>query len=159
MRTQLKRRRQKKTDYKLRIGLLKSGTPRIVIRKTNSYLIVQVVQTTEAQDKILNGVTSKDLIKKGWDEKFKGSLKSIPASYLTGLLLAKKIGKGKFILDLGMTRTLSGSRIYAVAKGLIDGGLNVNLNEKVFPSKERLEGSHLREELKVNIEKVMRGLK
>ena len=124
MRVQKKRRKQNKTDYKLRIGLLKSSIPRIVIRKTNKYLIVQAVETEEAKDKIINGINSKDLLKNGWDKKLEGSLKSMPAAYLTGLLMAKKTGKGNFILDIGMAKHLKGSRICAVAKGLVDGGLN-----------------------------------
>ena len=140
LRTMKRRRRERKTDYKLRKGLLSSDVPRIVIRKTNKYFIVQVITSNEAQDKVVAGVTSKDLIKKGWDSEKWGSLKSIPAGYLTGLLLAKKIGKGKFIIDLGMMRTISGSRIFAVVKGLVDGGLDIPVNKEVFPSEERING-------------------
>ena len=88
-----------------------------------------------------------------------GSLKSIPAGYLTGLLLAKKLGEGKYIMDLGMTRTLKGSRVFAVVKGLIDGGLNIPANEVVFPSEERLNGEHLKDGLKDMIIKVKGKLK
>ena len=147
-----KRRRENKTDYKLRMGLLKSEKPRIVIRKTNKYLIVQIVESYEAQDKVIMGVTSKDLLKSGWDKKFSGSLKSIPAAYFTGLLLAKKVGKGEFIVDVGMIRTVHGSRIFAVVKGLIDGGLKINANKSAFPSDERLKGQHLKPEVKKMIE-------
>jgi len=154
LRTMKRRRRERKTDYKLRKGLLSSDVPRIVIRKTNKYFIVQVITSNEAQDKVVAGVTSKDLIKKGWDQKNGGSLKSIPAGYLTGLLLAKKIGKGKFIIDLGMMRTISGSRIFAVVKGLVDGGLDIPVNKEVFPSEERINGEHLKPGLKEMITKV-----
>ena len=153
-RTVRKRRRENKTDYKLRTNLLKSGTPRIVIRKTNKYFIVQVVESNEAQDKVIMGVTSKDLIEKGWNEKFGGSLKSIPAAYLTGLLLAKKIGKGKFIVDVGMARTVNGSRIFGVVKGLIDGGLHINADKKAFPAEVRLKGEHLKADVKKMIGEV-----
>ena len=149
-----KRRREHKTDYLLRLNLLKSEKPRIVIRATNKYFIVQAVESKESQDKILMGVTSKDLIKNGWDKKFSGSLKSIPAGYLTGMLLAKKLKKGEFIVDLGMARTISGSRISAVLKGLIDGGLKISADEKFFPGQERLEGQHLKEEIKNMIKKI-----
>lgn len=158
LRTEKRRRRECKTDYKLRKGLLTSGIPRIVVRRTNRYYIVQAVESSEAQDKIITGVTSKDLLKNGWDAKKAGSLKSIPAGYLTGLMLAKKLGKGKYIVDLGMARTLSGSRVFSVVKGLIDGGLDINANEKVFPSEERLNGEHLSEDVKKIIAKVKGGL-
>jgi len=154
-----RRRRESRTDYKLRTGLLKAGIPRIVVRRTNKYFILQAVESNEAQDKVIATVTSKDLSKNGWDAKAGGSLKSIPAGYLTGLLLAKKLGKGKFIMDLGMARTESGSRVFAVVKGLIDGGLDISADEKAFPSEERLNGEHLKDDVKAMIGKVKEGLK
>ncbi len=160
MRIQKKRRKQGKTDYKLRLRLLKSDIPRIVIRKTNRYIIVQLVESNEARDKVISGVTSKDLLKQGWNEKFSGSLKSTPAGYLTGLLMAKKIkDEGKVILDLGMQKTIKGNKIYAVVKGLVDGGVNLNTGEGIFPSEERLNGEHLKPELKSIIKSVMEKLK
>lgn len=172
-----RRRKENKTDYKLRTGLLKSGMARIVVRRTNKYFIVQVVESNEAQDKVIAMVTSKELLKNGWDVKMGGSLKSIPAGYLTGLLFAKKLsathgtptkkgtkapassGKEKYIMDLGMARTLKGSRVFAVVKGLIDGGLYISANEEVFPSEEKLNGEHLKDDVKVMIAKVREGLK
>jgi large subunit ribosomal protein L18 len=155
LRTQKRRRRECKTDYKLRLNLLKSGVPRIVVRTSNKYFTVQIVESDEGQDKVLSTVTSKDLIKHGWDVKFAGSLKNIPAAYLTGLLLSKKVdSKQKYIIDLGMTRTQPGNRSYAVLKGLVDGGVNVNVNEKVFPSDDRIQGEHLKDDVKKVISKV-----
>ena len=153
-----RRRKENKTDYKLRTGLLKSGLARIVVRRTNKYFIVQAVESNESQDKVIATVTSKDLLKNGWDAKKGGSLKSIPAAYLTGLLLAKKVGKGKFIVDLGMARTESGSRVFAVVKGLIDGGLDISADESVFPSEDRLNGEHLKDDVKAMVAKVKGGL-
>jgi len=157
-RTLKRRRREGRTDYKSRLGLLKSGVPRIIIRKTNKYFIVQKVESHEAQDKVVMTVSSKDLLKNGWDKKKVGSLKSIPAGYLTGLLVAKKLkSKSKHIVDLGMARTVNGSRIFAVVKGLIDGGLNISANEKAFPSEDRIAGKHT--ELGDMIVKIMEKLK
>ena len=68
-----RRRLEAKTDYKLRLGLLKSEKPRLVIRKTNSYIIAQIVETEIAQDKIVVGTTSKSLIEKGWPKEKIGS--------------------------------------------------------------------------------------
>tara|TARA_Y100000310_G_scaffold265631_1_gene276760 strand:- start:3314 stop:3802 length:489 start_codon:yes stop_codon:yes gene_type:complete len=156
LRTLKRRRRENKTDYKLRRGLLTSGTPRIVIRITNKYFIVQAVESKESQDHVLAGVTSKDLLNKGWDIKKSGSLKSIPAGYLTGLLLAKKLGTNnkKFIMDLGMIRTIKGSRVFSVVKGLLDGGIKTSADEKVFPREERISGEHLKDDVKEMISKV-----
>ena len=158
LRKMKRRRKENKTDYKLRTGLLKSGIPRIVVRRTNKYFIVQAVESNEAQDKVIATITSKELLKNGWDVKSSGSLKSIPAGYLTGLLFAKKIGSGKFIIDLGMARTEAGSRVFAVVKGLIEGGLDISANEEVFPSEERLSGEHLKENVKKIITKVKEKL-
>lgn len=137
-----RRRRENKTDYKARRLMLTSEIPRIVVRRTNKYFILQAVESHEAQDKVLATMTSKELLKNGWDVKAGGSLKSIPAGYLVGLLFAKKLKSGKYIMDLGMARTLKGSRVFAVVKGLIDGGLNISADAKVFPSEERLNGEH-----------------
>ena len=161
LRISKRRRRESKTDYKLRLGLLKSGKARVVVRRTNKYFIVQAVESKEAQDKVLVGVSSRDLLKQGWDAKMAGSLKSLPAGYLTGLLFAKKVGDNKkeFLIDLGLNRTIHGNRIYAVVKGLVDGGLKVNVgDEKVFPSAERLAGEHLKPEVKEIVMKVKEKL-
>jgi len=157
LRTQKRRRRENKTDYRARRILLVSGMPRIVVRVTNKYFILQAVESNEAQDKVLATITSKDLLKNGWDEKKKGSLKNIPAGYLTGILMAKKLGKGKYIMDLGMARTGKGGRIFSVVAGLLEGGLDIPANDKVFPSEDRLMGEHAG--LKDMVTKVKGGLK
>ena len=150
-----RRRREGKTDYKLRLNLLKSGIPRIVIRKTNKYFLVQAIESNEAQDKVTAGLRSYALLKEGLDKKYSGSLKSIPAGYLTGLLFAKKLkNKQEYIADLGMTRTIPGNRIYSVLKGLIDGGAKIKAGETVFPSEERLNGEHLKEDTKATFNKL-----
>ena len=159
LRTMKRRRRENRTDYKARRILLESGIPRIVVRRTNKYFILQAVESSEAQDKVVATVTSKELLKNGWDAKAGGSLKSIPAGYLTGILMAKKLQKGKYIMDLGMARTLKGSRVFSVVRGLIDGGLDVPADEKVFPSEDRLNGEHLKPEVRDMIAKVREGLK
>ncbi len=159
LRTIRRRRRENKTDYKLRMGLLKSALQRIVIRRTNKYFIVQVVESEEAKDKVVFGITSKDLIESGWNEKFAGSLKSIPAAYLTGYLAAKKIKKENYIIDLGMAMNQNAGRNYAVIAGLIEGGLKIKADEKIFPPKDRLMGEHLKPELKEMISKVKANIK
>jgi len=154
-----RRRRERKTDYKLRLNLLKSGNPRIVIRKTNKHFTVQAVESNEAQDKITLGLTSQVLLKEGLDKKYSGSLKSIPAGYLTGLLFAKKLGtKQEYIIDFGMTRTIPGNRTYSVLKGLIDGGAKIKTGETVFPTEERINGEHLKDDVKSAFNKLKEKL-
>lgn len=140
----LKRRRfESKTDYSARIRILQSEKPRIVVRRTNRYIVVQLVESTLAQDKVLVSVSSRDLVSHGWPAALSGSLKSLPAAYLTGLLLAQKM-KGKatdVIFDIGMQRNASGGRLYAVLAGLIEGGISIPHNASVLPSAARLEAS------------------
>jgi large subunit ribosomal protein L18 len=154
LKTIKRRRLECKTDYAMRLNILKSQFPRIVIRRTNKYFIAQIAKSVAAQDKIILGVTSKDLIDYGWDSKAIGSLKSIPAGYLTGYLLAKKAKDGEYIIDLGMAINHKKGRLFAVIAGLKAGGLNVHANEEVFPSEEKLLGEGLKPELKTMISKV-----
>ena len=149
MRRTIKRRRQEhRTDYARRIRLLKSGAPRIVLRKTNRYFIAQYVGSREAQDTVEAGITSSELLKHGWPAKFKNSLKSTPAAYLTGLLLGKMISdkKEKPIVDFGMMRTIQKNRLFAFLKGLKDAGVKIECDEKDFPSEDRINGKHLKED-------------
>jgi large subunit ribosomal protein L18 len=138
-----RRRLERKTDYQKRLALLKSETPRLVIRRTNRYILMQIVESDLAQDKIILSVDSKELLALGWPEQNMGSLKGREAAYLTGLLIAKK-AKSKFkslILDMGMQRNVHKSRIYAALKGAIDGGLEVPCDAKALPSQERIESN------------------
>ena len=148
MKTLKRRRKEHKTDYGKRIKLLKSGKPRVVFRKTNKYIISQYITSSEARDKVELAANSKELLKLGWPEKNKGSLKSIPASYLTGYLIGKKILKRKLeepIVDFGMIRAIHKTRVYGFLKGLIDAGVNVKYDEKTFPAPEKIEGGNLKE--------------
>ena len=82
-----RRRREGKTNYSKRIMLLKSERPRVVFRRSNKYVAGQYVESHDAQDKVIFGVDSRELLKYGWPEESKGSLKSVTASYLTGYLI------------------------------------------------------------------------
>jgi len=138
-RTIRRRRKEGKTDYKARFGFLKSGMPRVVVRRTNRYVIAQIISSDVAQDKVIAEVNSKELLSKGWPKELAGSLKSLPACYLAGYLLGKKskdIQKG--ILDIGLQRSISKNRIYSFLKGLVDSGFEIAHDEKVFPSDEML---------------------
>ncbi len=150
MRTQKRRRKERKTDYLKRLKLLKSEKPRVVFRKTNRYVIAQYILSEEAKDKIIFGRNSKELMKFGWPKEFEGSLKSIPASYLLGFLIGKKIIKDKLempIIDFGMIRPLHKSKIYAFQKGLIDYGVKIKSSKKeIFPEEERIIGKNLKKD-------------
>jgi len=156
-RTIRRRRKEAKTDYKARFALLKSGKLRLVVRKTNRYIIVQVVESNIAQDKTLMRVSSKDLLEKSWPKEKEGSLKSLAAAYLTGFLLAKQYGDKikEIVLDTGLHRTVHGSRIFAVVKGALDGGLTIAHNPKALPNIERIKTSN---KSSVDLEKIKEKL-
>lgn len=139
MRTIRRRRLENRTDYRARFGLLKAETPRLVIRKSNRYITVQLVASETAQDKVIASAISKELITKGWPEAKSGSLKSLSASYLTGMLLASKVKKTnkEAILDMGMYR--KGLRIFAALRGAIDGGLTIPHSPEALPKEEALK--------------------
>lgn len=155
LRTQKRRRKENKTDYKNRLNLLKSGLKRIVVRQTNKYFLIQLVESFEAKDKVIVSVSSRDLLKEGFNKKYIGSLKSIPAGYSTALLFSNKINKNEnYIIDIGMARNIYGNRNSAVIKGLVDGQVKINVDKKVFPTNERLEGNHLKDDVKKEFEKI-----
>lgn len=137
-----RRRREDRTDYRQRLRLLKSGEPRLVIRKSQRNTICQIITYDKNGDKVLVSADSKELKKYGW----KGHTGNIPAAYLTGYLCglrAKKSKTGKAVLDLGLYNSVKGSRLYAAMKGAVEAGINVPHSEEIVPTKSRLEGKHI----------------
>jgi len=142
MRMHHKRRRLQKTDFKKRLGLLKSGKPRLVIRKSLENIRVQFIGFSAGGDKTTASAFSAELGKLGW----KSGLGNLPAAYLTGLLAgtrAKKAGISEAVFDLGLQTSTKGSRIYASLKGVVDAGLSVPHSEEILPSEERISGKHI----------------
>ena len=145
-----RRRREAKTDYVKRIKLLKSNSPRLVFRKTNKYLIAQYIISKEAKDEIKLGGNSKELLKFGWPKEFLGSLKSISAAYLLGVLMSKKIKEKKLekpIVDFGMIKMIHKTKTYAFLKGLKDSGLDISCDDKFCPDDNRLKGEHMKNKI------------
>ncbi|MFH1779967.1 MAG: 50S ribosomal protein L18 [Candidatus Micrarchaeota archaeon] len=142
-----KRRRKEKTNYAKRLALLKSEKPRLVVRKTNAYIIAQIVVFDEKGDKTITSTSSKELNKYG----FKGK-SNTPSAYLTGFLAGKKaLSKGvkELVLDLGLYPVIKGSVIFAAQKGAVDAGLKSNYSQEILPSEDRLTGKHLKQETSV----------
>ncbi len=141
-----RRKREGRTDYKLRLGLLKSGKLRIVIRKALKNILLQIVEYSPDGDKILLSVHSNSLKKFGWDL-HRGN---VPAAYLTGLLCGKLAVEKKIEetnLDLGLYRSVKGSVQYAAVKGMLDSGLKIKCSKEVLPTEERLEGKSVSEDV------------
>lgn len=137
-----KYKREGKTNYHKRLSLLKSNLPRLVIRISSKNILAQLVQYEPSGDVVLSAVSTKSLEKLGW----KASKTNIPAAYLLGYLLSKKSASkvSKAILDSGEAHSVAQSRIYAAVKGVVDGGIEVPMGEDIFPSEERISGSHVK---------------
>ena len=60
--------------------------------------------------------------------------------------LGKKAQEKKIkeaLLDLGLQTSSKGGRIYALVKGAADAGLDLGMDKEIFPSEERINGSHI----------------
>ncbi len=141
-------RRENKTNYDKRLNMLKSGSLRVVFRKSNRYVQAQLIESVESRDKVIVNISSKELLEYGWPKESSNSLKSIPASYFTGLVIAHKIDEKTksqgLIVDFGMYRNVHKSKLYAFIKGLQDGGIKITTKKEIFPDEERLKGVHLK---------------
>ncbi len=138
----LKRRREKKTDYKQRLALLKSGKIRAVVRRSLNNTHIQFVDYAKTGDKVLAEVMSKHLKKYGW--KFHGGC--IPAAYLTGLLAGLKARKSNIneaILDAGVQTSVKGNAVYAAVFGIKQSGVSIPLGST--PDYGRISGKHIAE--------------
>ncbi len=137
-----RRRREGKTDYYQRTRLIVADVPRMVVRKTNRHIIVQLVTAEMDGDRTLVAANSAELEQYG----YKGSMVNTPAAYLTGMLFAvkaKKAQQDSAVLDIGLNRATPGARVFAALKGAVDAGLDIPYGEEILPSEERLKGAHI----------------
>jgi len=142
-RVHFRRRREGKTDYRVRLRLLRSGEPRAVVRFSGRRIRVSIVQYDPVGDRVVAVAESAELGPIGFPA---SSLSSTPAAYLTGYLAglrSKSAGAESVVLDAGIRRPTEGGRLAAALKGLLDSGLAVPHGEGGFPSAERLGGAHL----------------
>ncbi len=137
----MKRRRIQRTDYVQRLGLLKSGKPRLVLRRYLNNVRAQVIISEEPGDKTVVEVVSKNLRKYGW----MGHGGNLPSAYLTGYLAgAKAMEKGikEAVVDIGLHKSIRASGLYAAAMGARDAGMKINIGENALPSADRVSGNH-----------------
>jgi len=138
----------------------KYNTPkyRLVVRISNKDVTAQIVYAQLSGDKVLSSAYAKELKKYG----AKAGLTNYAACYATGLLLARRLlaqvkladkypgvkeanGEDKVVehsddgprpfralLDIGLARTSTGARIFAILKGALDGGIDVPHKETRF---------------------------
>lgn len=137
-----RRRREGRTDYKLRRALIISGRPRAVVRLSNDHVYVQISEARPHGDVVKASASSKELSKLGW----RGGTGNLPSAYLTALLAGRRAlanGVKDAILDIGLRSITKGSRVSAALKGLADSGLTIPHSPEVLPDKQRLSGGHI----------------
>ena len=151
---QFKRRLRTRTDYEARKDLLSGEVPRLVIRKTNRYMMAQIVNSKNGQDMVVSTTTSRELPAYGFPETF--SMKNLAAAYLTGFLAASKSKKSvkKAVLDIGMLKSTKGNRLYAALRGAVDAGLDIPHSKEILPSMEDIKSK-----TKADIDKVTAKIK
>ncbi|MEM3730908.1 MAG: 50S ribosomal protein L18 [Candidatus Bathyarchaeia archaeon] len=137
-----RRRREGKTDYRVRKALILSGKPRLIARKTLKNTIAQIIVAKSEGDQVLASAHSRELIKYGW----KAPRENSPAAYLTGLLCGLKAraeGVEEAILDIGLHSPSKGARVFAILKGALDAGIQIPHSEEKLPDEARIRGEHI----------------
>lgn len=149
-----RRYRERKTDYRLRLKLLRGKKPRIVVRKSLKATRVQFVEYNPQGDKILVSAISNELIKEyGW----KYSVATTPAAYLTGLLAGKRAkdnGIKRGVLDIGLYNPIIGSKVFAALKGILDAGVECPHDAEILPKEDRIHGTHLNKDIKPIVDEI-----
>jgi len=170
---------------------------RLVARLTCTRVIAQVVYATIQGDRIVAGADSRELKRYGLETGLTNYAACYATGLLLARRLLNKTGLDKLyagakkvdgeaydvsndhkenqrrpfkaVLDVGLTRTTTGARIFGVLKGACDGGLNVPHSNKRFPGfvKETGKGgketynakAHRERIFGLHVEKYMKTLK
>lgn len=135
-----RRRRRALTNYAKRLALVKSGKPRMVVRKSLKSVVVQFLTYADKGDVVVAAASSPELKKLGWAPR--GNL---PTAYLTGALAAKRAevkGVKDFVLDIGLATASKSSVLFGAAKGALDAGLHTNFDKDAV-DEARLKGEHI----------------
>lgn len=139
-----RRRREGKTNYHVRYRLILSKRPRVVVRKSNASITLQLVVAEQRGDRTLLTVNSRELRDFGYEL----GTGNLPAAYLTGFLFGKRMlaqGLSEGVADIGLHSSTKGCRVYAAIKGVVDAGVDLPHSPEVFPSEERIRGEHIKE--------------
>ncbi|AIF84838.1 ribosomal protein L18 [Candidatus Nitrososphaera evergladensis SR1] len=137
----LKRIRLDKTNYRKRAAVIVGRHSFATVKVTDQNVAAQILKPTPTGDLVIASAHSHELVTKhGW----KGSTNSLPACYLTGLLLGKKAlekGTNKAVLYIGKDHFTT--RVATCAKGIADSGVNIPISEESLPDAERISGQHI----------------
>jgi large subunit ribosomal protein L18 len=136
----LKRIRQRKTNYRKRSGILIGRRPFIITKISGQNISAQSLKPTLTGDIVIASAHSRELIRHGW----KGSMNSMPACYLTGLLLGKKtIERGATNAVLYTGNNPFTTKVAACLKGIVDSGIKIPVSKESLPSDDRVSGEHI----------------
>jgi large subunit ribosomal protein L18 len=136
----LKRIRQRKTNYRKRSGILIGRRPFIITKISGQNISAQALKPTLTGDIVIASAHSRELIRHGW----KGSMNSMPACYLTGLLLGKKsIQKGATNAVLYTGNNPFTTKVAVCLKGIVDSGINIPVSKESLPGDDRVSGKHI----------------
>ncbi|NVM30788.1 MAG: 50S ribosomal protein L18 [Candidatus Helarchaeota archaeon] len=138
-----RRRRNGKTNFYYRKRLILSNELRFIIRPSLKHIKIQIAKAELLGDKIISSSSSMELVK---NFNWKGATGNLPAAYLTGLLAGKKALKNDIKngnLDLGIASPIRGNRHFAALKGLIDAGIEIPHNDKIYPPVNRIRGDNI----------------
>ncbi len=136
----LKRIRQRKTNYRKRSGILIGRRPFIITKISGQNISAQALKPTLTGDIVIASAHSRELIRHGW----KGSMNSMPACYLTGLLLGKKtIEKGATNAVLYTGNNPFTTKVAACLKGIVDSGIKIPVSKESLPGDDRVSGEHI----------------
>lgn len=150
-----RRRREGRTNYHKRLGLVLSRKPRMVVRKSRKNITIQLVTPGEQGDFSFISAIALELTNYG----YLASTGNVPAAYLTGLLFGKRsiaAGYHEAVLDIGLNANSKGSRVYAALMGALEAGLEVPYNEKALPSQDRVQGEHIAQHASENPKNFMK---
>lgn len=138
---QFRRKREGMTNYIRRLKILASNKPRLVVRKSLKNIQASIIEYDKIGDIVKVSSHSSNLKKFGW---LYGT-GNLPASYLVGFLLGKRASKKYLdvVFDIGLNKSVEGTRIYAVLAGALDAGLKVPHDKGILPSTERIMGKHI----------------
>lgn len=141
---QFRRKREGSTNYRKRLKIIVSNKPRMVARKSIANIQAAIIEYHGKGDVTKAAAHSSQLKKFGWQY----GTGNLPAAYLVGFLLGKRAKNAKMneaILDIGLNKSVKGSRIYALLAGALDAGLSIPHSKEVLPSKDRISGKHIAE--------------
>jgi len=102
----------------------------------------EVSKTTQLLTPLVSSllVVSSPPKKIGLDKVYQGVVKADGAFYKVKKPEGEARRPFKVLLDVGLTRTTTGSRVFAAMKGAVDGGLYVPHNPKRFPADKTAKG-------------------